>query len=161
MSKKREVQVIDNKQKNGMRVQKGDRIVEMSPEVSVQMVNDLITLGTQLVSETGRVTVEYFETQANMYYGKLNAFISNQTLKSEERRMILQQMEKLTDKYVELINTTDDIEKREQLKSTYEFFSDKQSKLYMEALITDSKTRIPKKPKLLSGLRNLFLRNNK
>ena len=151
MSKKREVQVIDNKQKNGMRVQKGDRIVEMSPEVSVQMVNDLITLGTQLVSETGRVTVEYFETQANMYYGKLNAFISNQTLKSEERRMILQQMEKLTDKYVELINTTDDIEKREQLKSTYEFFSDKQSKLYMEALITDSKTRIPKKPKLVSA----------
>lgn len=158
MSKDNEIQVIDNNR--GMRVTKGGT-VEFSPELSQQICAEMISLGTQLISETGRVTVEYFKTQATMYYLELNTYIENQTLKSEERKSILQSIEKLTDKYVDLINETEDFEKREQLKSAYEFFADKQSKLYMDALVTDASTRMPKKTSLLDGLKGLFSRDKK
>lgn len=156
MEKDNKIQVID-KSSHGMRVSKGDRTVEFSPELSQQICTGMISLGTQLISETGRVTVEYFKTQASMYYAELNAYIYNQTVKSEERKSILQSIEKLTDTYVDLINETEDLEKREQLKSAYEFFADKQSKLYMGALVTDASTQMPKKTNLLSGLRGLFV----
>ena len=147
MSKDNEIQVLDKNR--GMRVTKGDRTVEFSPELSQQICTEMISLGTQLISETGCVTVEYFKTQATMYYAELNAYIGNQTLKSEERKSILKSIEKLTDKYAGLINETEDLEKREQLKSTYEFLVDKQSKLYMGALVTDASTKMPKKANLL------------
>ncbi len=160
MGKDNEIQVIDNYNR-GIRVSSGDRIVEFSTELSQQICTEMISLGTQLISEKGRVTVEYFKTQASMYYAELNAYIGNQTLKSEERKSILKYIEKLTDKYVDLINETEDLEKREQLKSAYEFFADKQSKLYMGSLVTDASTQIPKKTSLLSELKGLFVRNKK
>lgn len=159
MGRDNEIHVIDNNRR--LRVSKGDRTVEFSPELSQQICTEMISLGTQLISETGRVTVEYFKTQASMYYAELNAYIGNQTLKSEERKSILKSIEKLTDIYVDLINETEDFEKREQLKSAYEFFADKQSKLYMGALVTDASTHIPKKTNLLSGLKGLFVRDKK
>ncbi len=160
MGKDNEVQVIDNYNR-GMSVSKGDRIIEFSPELSQQICTEMISLGTQLISETGRVTIEYFNTQANMYYAELNAYIGNQTLKSEERKSVLKYIEKLTDKYVDLINEAEDLEKREQLKSAYEFFADKQSKLYIDSLVSDASTQIPKKTSLLSELKGLFVRNKK
>lgn len=159
MSKENEIQVLDKNR--GMRVTKGDRTVEFSPELSQQICTEMISLGTQLISETGRVTVEYFKTQATMYYAELNAYIGNQTLKSEERKSILKSIEKLTDKYVDLINETEDLEKKEQLKSTYEFFVDKQAKLYMGALVVDDSTKMPKKTNLIDGLKGLFSHDSK
>ena len=159
MSKENEIQVLDKNR--GMKVTKGDRTVEFSPELSQQICTEMISLGTQLISETGRVTVEYFKTQATMYYAELNAYIGNQTLKSEERKSILKSIEKLTDKYVDLINETEDLEKREQLKSAYEFFADKQAKLYMGALVVDDSTKMPKKTNLVDGLKGLFSHGRK
>lgn len=69
MGKDNEIQVIDNYNR-GMSVSKGDRIIEFSPELSQQICTEMISLGTQLISETGRVTIEYFNTQANMYYAE-------------------------------------------------------------------------------------------
>jgi len=158
MNKTNEIQEVDSK-KAGMTVRKGDKSIEFSPEVSQQICTEMINLGKQLISETGRVTIEYFRTQANMYYGQLNAYVSNQTLKSNERREILKSIEKLTDKYSSLINETDDIEKKEQLKDTYNFFFDKQAKLYTNALDLDARTEAPNKSDLLSGIKRLFLRN--
>ena len=129
MSGNNEIEVIDKKSA-AMTVRKGDKSIEFSPELSQQICTEMISLGTQLISETGRVTVEYFKTQANMYYGQLNAYIENQTLKSNERMEMLRMIERLTDKYSSLINETDDVAKQEQLKSTYNFFVDKQTKLY-------------------------------
>lgn len=60
-----------------------------------------------MISGIGHVTVEYFKTQAAMYYAELNAYIENQTLKSEERKSILKHIEKLTDEYKGLICQTD------------------------------------------------------
>lgn len=159
MSKNNEIQVIDKNR--GLRITKGDKTVEFTPELTQMICTEMISLGTQLISETGRVTVGYFKTQATMYYAELNTYIENQTLKSGERKIILQSIEKLTDKYVDLINETDDLEKREQLKSAYDFFADKQSKLYMDALATDALTKMPKKTNLLDGLKGLFFRNDR
>jgi hypothetical protein len=156
MNKGNEIQVVDNS-KNGMKVSKGDRIVEFSPDLSQQICTDLISLGTQLIAETGRVTIEYFKTQANMYYAQLDAYISNQALKSEERKIILQSIGKLTDEYKELMNQTNDPEKLNQLKATYDFFTDKHSQLYQNALEIDAKTKIPKRPNLLRSLKDLFV----
>lgn len=158
MSNMNEIEVVDSK-RNAMTVRKGDKIIEFSPEISKQICTEMISLGMQLISETGRVTVEYFNTQANMYYAQLNAYISNQTLKSNERKDILKMIEKLTDEYSTLINATDDVEKQEQLKATYNFFVEKQTKLYTDALKTDVGTEMPHKPNLLSGIKRLFSRN--
>ena len=159
MGKDNTIQVIDRNK--GMRLTKGGRTVEFSPELSQQICTEMISLGTQLICETGRVTVEYFKTQSAMYYAELNAYFGNQKLKSEERKSILKAIEKLTDKYVDLINETEDLEKREQLKMAYEFFADKQSKLYMGALVTDASTQMPKKTNILDGLKGLFSRDRK
>jgi hypothetical protein len=152
MNKGNAIQVVDNS-KNGMKVSKGDRIVEFSPDLSQQICTDLISLGTQLIAETGRVTIEYFKTQANMYYAQLQAYISNQTLKSEERKMILQLLEKMINKYLELMNQTNDSEKINQLNSTCKLFTE----LYQNALEIDAKTKIPKRPNLLRSLKDLFV----
>lgn len=155
MNKDNEIQVIDNNQ--GMRVTKGNGSIELSQ----QICSDIVSLGTQLISGTGRITVEYFKTQAAMYCAELNAYIENQALKSEERKSILRQIEKLTDKYTDLINQTDDAEKREQLMSIYELLMNKHSKLYIGALSVDVSTQMPKKTNLLGGLKGLFSRDRK
>lgn len=158
MRKMNEVDVIEP-QKAAMTIRKGDKTIEFSPEVSQQICAGMISLGTQLISDTGKTAVEYFKTQANMYYGELNAYISNQTLKSNERKEILKLIEKLTEKYSSLINETSDADKQEQLKEAYNFFIEKHTKLYTEALTIDTETTIPKRPDLLSGIRRLFSKN--
>lgn len=150
-----EIEIIDSRE-SAVRFSKGDKVIELSPEVSQQICNEMINLGTQLIAETGKVTVEYFRTQADMYYSEINAYISDKTLKSNERKEFLKNIEYLTDKYVDLINQTDDSEKREQLKSAYEFFVDKQSKMYMEALAVDLNAKSPQKIDLIGGFKNLF-----
>ena len=154
MRKMNEVDVIEP-QKAAMTIRKGDKTIEFSPEVSQQICAGMISLGTQLISDTGKTAVEYFKTQANMYY----AYISNQTLKSNERKEILKLIEKLTEKYSSLINETSDADKQEQLKEAYNFFIEKHTKLYTEALTIDTETTIPKRPDLLSGIRRLFSKN--
>ena len=59
-----------------------------------------------------------------MYYGELNTYIKNQTLKSDERKIILGQFEKLSNDYSELIKQTDDKEKKEELFDMYKRLSD-------------------------------------
>lgn len=157
MSKNNEIKVIDKKS-SAMTVKRGDKSIEFSPELSQQICKEMISLGNQLISETGRVTVEYFKTQANMYYGQLNAYIENQTLKSNERMRMLKMIENLTDKYSSLINETDDVEKQKQLKAAYSFLVDKQTSLYTSALKAGGNSKSPKKPDLLSGIKRLFSR---
>lgn len=161
MKRENEIEVIERGSRTGhdMKVTKGDKTVEFSPELSQQLCNELISLGEQFIMTTGKVTVEYFNTQANMYYAKLNAFISNQTLKSDERRMIFQHIEKLTDKYVEWMKETDDPKKIELLKSQYTHVIDKHSEIYMNALDRDIGTKIPSKPDLFKGLKKIFQKN--
>ena len=125
----------------------------------MQICTQMTTLGTQLISEIGGITVGYFKTQAAMYYGELNTYIQNQTLKSDERKIILGQFEKLSNDYSELIKQTDDKEKKEELFDMYKRLSDIQSTLYLEALKSDNEGNVrPGRPDLLSGLKNLFSR---
>ena len=56
MGKDNTIQVIDRNK--GMRLTKGGRTVEFSSELSQQICTEMISLGTQLMCETGRVTVE-------------------------------------------------------------------------------------------------------
>ena len=157
MSENNEIEVIDKKSV-AMTVRKKDRSIEFSPELSQQVCTEMINLANQLISETGRVTVEYFKTQADMYYGQLNAYIGEQTLKSNERMEILREIEVLTDTYSSLINETDDVAKQEQLKSTYNFFVNTQTKLYTTALESGANSKVLEKPDLLSGIKKLFSR---
>lgn len=157
MRKNNEIEIVDEKN-TAMTLRKGDRSIEFSPEISQQICTEMISLGTQLISETGRVTVEYFKTQVNMYYGQLNAYINNQTLKSDERMKIIGIIEKLTDQYSSLINETEDVVKQEQLKNTYNLFVEKQTMLYTKALETGGNQKVPPKPNLLSGIKRLFSR---
>lgn len=157
--KKNKYEIVEEPNKNGMTISKFDKSIEMSPEVSMQICTQIADLGTQLISEAGGITVGYFETQAEMYYGQLNTYIKNQTLKSDERKILLAQFEKLSNDYSEKIMQTDDKEKKEELFNMYKRLSDVQSSLYLEALKTENEGKgIPGKPDLLSGLRNLFSR---
>lgn len=158
MRKMNEVDVIEPK-KTAMTIRKGDKTIEFSPEVSQQICAGMISLGTQLISDTGKTAVDYFKTQANMYYGELNAYVSNQTLKSNERKEILKLIEKVTETYISLINETSEVDKQEQLKEAYNFFIEKQTKLYTEALTVDARTITPQRPDLLSGIKRLFSKN--
>jgi hypothetical protein len=157
MGTENEVQVLDGKQDYSIRLQRGDNSIDFSPELSQQMCSEIINLGTQLISEAGRVTAEYFNSQVNMYYGQLSAYVEKQRLKSDERKIILSQLESITDKYLEVINETEDTDKREQYMSEYERMANVQSKIYLDALRVDSDSNeVPKIPNLLGGLRKLF-----
>jgi hypothetical protein len=156
MKQENEIQVVGREHTKGMRIQRKDTSIEFSPEFSQHICSELINLGAKFISETGRVSVELFKTQADMYYGQLNAYISGQTLKSDERKIVLKQLEKLIDKYLDLMNKTDDLEKMKLIKSTYESVINAHSKLYLDALDKDASTQIPETPNLLKRFRNLF-----
>lgn len=156
MRKNNEIQVID-KNNHGMRMRKGDKTVEVSSEICQEMA----TLGTQLISGVGGITVEYFKVQAEIYYAELNTYITERRINSEERRILLQQIEKMLDKYSDLINETDDLEKIEQFKSTYKFFVDTHSKIYMNSLNADLIKTVPKRENPLSGLISMFRHDKK
>lgn len=158
MRKINECEVVESK-KIGMTLRNGDKSIEFAPEISQQICTEMINLGRQFISEKGRITIEYFKVQANMYYEELNAYIKNQTLKSDERKEMLRMIEKITDQYSSLINETDNVEKQEQLKITYDFFVDKQMQMYMNSLKNDESKERPSKPDLLTGIKRLFSRN--
>lgn len=152
-------EIIDAPKKNGMKVSRGDRSIEMSPEVSMQICKQMTDLGTKLISEVGGITVGYFKTQADMYYGELNTYIKNQTIKSDERKIILAQFEKLANEYSDLIKQTENKEKREELFDVYKRLSDTQSEFYLNALRNDNGgNERPEKPNLLKGIKSLFSR---
>ena len=161
MKRKNEMVVAKPEKSYGMRVSRGDTSIEMSPEMTGQIYAEMINLGTELVKETGRVTVEYFKQQSEIYYGQLNAYVSTQSLRSEERRELLRQLDKLTDHYVDLISQEEDFVKKEELQKVYANMASVHSKLYIDALNADNQTQMPEKPNLLSGLRGLFARNKK
>lgn len=152
-----EYDIIKGSEKSEISVFKGEGGIEMPQELSVQICTAMVSLGSQLISETGKITIEYFKTQAEMYYGQLNAIIKNQIIKSNERQKILLEFSKLTDRYIELIERTNKKEEREELKNTYKMFSEIQTKLYMDALKADSGgTEILNRPNLLAGLKKIF-----
>lgn len=155
MSTKNEVEVVECSE-SAMTVSKGTDSITFSPDIVLKICEGMIGLGVQLVAETGKVTVEYFQTQANMYYQELDTYIKEQTLYSDERKKVLDVMEKLTDKYSSLISETEDEKKRAQLIEAYDHLYDRQAKLYIEALDKVEKKTIPYKPDLLGGIKKLF-----
>ena len=48
---KNQIEVIDNKRK-GMRISRGETVIDFSPEATEKLCSDLIALGTEFVSET-------------------------------------------------------------------------------------------------------------
>ena len=158
MEKRNEVKVNDSK-KGTMTIRRGDKSIELSPEITQQICTEMVTLGTQLVSETGKITIEYFKVQADMYYAQLNTYIKNEVVKSDERKMILLKIEDLIDDYINLINSTDDVDKREVLKETYQNAMNMQANLYIQALKVDSETGMPNRPNLLSIIIRKFSRS--
>lgn len=158
---KKEYEVMETPKNHGMKITKGDRTVEMSPEMTREVCNQMAALGTQLISEVGGVTIEYFKTQADMYYGELKAFVQNQTLKSDERKQILSEFQQLTRDYSEKIKQTDDSEKRDILIDTYKKLSEVLANLYLGALERDGGIiERPRKPDLLAGIKRFFSRNS-
>ena len=78
-------------------------------------------------------------------------------MKSDVRKIILGQFEKLSNDYSELIKQTDDKEKKEELFDMYKRLSDIQSTLYLAALKSDNEGNgRPGRPDVLSGLKNFF-----
>ena len=158
---KNEYEVMETPKNHGMKITKGDRTVEMSPEMTREVCTQMAALGTQLISVVGGVTIEYFKTQADMYYGELKAFVQNQTLKSDERKQILSEFQQLTRDYSEMIKQTDDSEKRDILIDTYKKLSEVPANLYLGALERDGGSiERPRKPDLLAGIKRLFSRNS-
>ena len=135
----------------------GKNGMSLSPETSQQICSEMIALGAQLISETGRITVAYFRAQTEMYYGELKAYIENQTLKSNERMIILSAFERTPDEYSKLIAAAADKEKREELINAYKAISEIQSKFYQAALTADSEGMgRPERPNLIRGIKKLF-----
>ncbi|MFR6592095.1 hypothetical protein [Catenibacterium sp.] len=155
MNDKNEVEVIDKKQ-YGMKVRKGDSEVEVSPEMAGEILDKVMNLGAAYIAGIENVTHQMFMKTSEMYYEQLDAYLKNQTIKSNERKMMLQKLNELTDKYSDLINETDDVEKKELLMKTYKFFAEEQEKLYITALDKDVTTSVPKPPKLFGGLKKLL-----
>lgn len=151
MDTKSQVEVIDTTLNE---INKGR--LELSPQFAQQLSVGMIDLGTQLVAEVGHITVEYFKSQIDMYNGELNAYQHNQEIKSEERKILLHEIEKIIDSYSDLMSKTDDKEKIEQLKTASGFLVDKVSEIYMRALECDSKTKLPERIDILSGIKKLF-----
>ena len=56
-----EYEIVEKTNKKGMTISKGDKSIEMSPEVSMQICTQMATLGTQLISEVGGITEGYFK----------------------------------------------------------------------------------------------------
>jgi hypothetical protein len=73
---------------SGLQIRRGSTIFEFDLKALEDICNQMTTLGTEFISESSKVTVEYFRNQSNMYYAQLNAYISNQTMKSDERKQI-------------------------------------------------------------------------
>ena len=146
--KSNEDNAIEVLNKNGMRLSKGDSHIELSPELSAQVCTKMISLGEQLISETRRITVEYFRTQTEMYFGELKAYIETQQLYSSERREILSMLEDVTRDYSRLIAEAPDKRTRKELIKYYKILSKDKSKLYLEALKADKR---PQRPSLFRG----------
>lgn len=154
---KNQIEVIDNKRK-GMRISRGETVIDFSPEATEKLCSDLIALGTEFVSETSKMTIEYFQTQSNMYYAQLNAYISNQTTQSQERYQILQVLQTMANEFQKLILEAEDKEKINILEKQYELNIEALKKLYSENLGKSSEQEIPKKPSLFKGLKELFFK---
>jgi len=156
MDKKYEMQVMNSKAESGMRIKKGDKSLEFSPEISQQICGELTSLAVQLISGAERITVDYFKNQSNLYLSELSAYMSAQTYQSEERKKMLEDANQAVLSLTETIKETDDVDKIEAIKSVCEMILEKRNQAYLKALdknITDSR---PKRPNLLEGLSNLF-----
>lgn len=150
------VEIVDSK-RAGMKVEKGTSSIEFSSESIEQICTGVIELGIQLVAEVGKVTVEYFRTQVDMYYAELNAYIDIEHLSSKERMEMLRQLEKVTDCYSKKITDAYEKEKNEQAKEltkTYMIFAGVYKELY-EKNIGHEEPR-PTRPHLFQGLKKLF-----
>ena len=150
-----EIEVISNKEP-GLKVKSGNAKIEVSSESLSQICMNFINLGTRYISAAENMTVQYFTSQANMYYGQLNAYIKNQAQKSDERKMILQTLKDLTEHYSDLLSeVAENKKKRNALLDVYENLYSKSANLYKEVLDKSMKEEIPKAPKMLKGLKGI------
>ena len=154
MSNDKSIQVYDSKK--GLSYSTGSRNIELSQEATARICGELVTLATSFIAETGKITVETFRTQANIYYAQLNAYVNNQTLKSEERQIILNKLDKITDKFMNLIEQANTKEEKKELMNVYKEISSVHTKLYTDALEIDSNSPIPKAPNFFGLLKNAF-----
>jgi hypothetical protein len=144
---------------SGFQIQYGDIVVGVDSKTLEDICNRMVELGMELISEPGKVTVEYFRNQSIMYYAQLNAYISNQTLKSNERKNTLNLIMELANNYGDLINRTDAKDKIEALKFCYEKAMDSYTESYRQLLGSDVESQIPEPRSLLRELQKIFFKN--
>lgn len=159
MKEKDEIEVVEHCSDFGIKITANDKSIDFSPEMSQQICTAMVGLGAQLVAKTGAITVEYFKTQANMYQAELDTYFKNQTLNSDERKMILKQLNETTEEYSKYLKETDDPKKREALKENYLLFYNTSSEMYLKMFDRHSEERMPGRIDLLHGLRKLLKRN--
>ena len=63
-----EYEIVEKTNKKGMTISKGDKSIEMSPEVSMQICTQMATLGTQLISEVGHNCRLFQNTSNNVLW---------------------------------------------------------------------------------------------
>lgn len=153
--KKNQIEVI-SKKNAGMRISRGETTIDFSPEATERLCSEIISLGQEFIVETSKMTVEYFQTQANMYYAQLNTYISEQAKYSEERNKVLDQLQELAYHLLELIRQTEDENKIQALKETYGIATKPLIEAYTTNLENSVKKEIPKRRSLLKGLKQLF-----
>ena len=152
--KNNDCEPIDISSSVGIRVSRDGKTLECSPEMAQRICNNVVDIAVQFISTAGTVTIEYIKEQGNMYYAQLDTFITEKALNSDERKLILTSINKLIDKIIELADQSNDSEKIVHLESMIKMYSN----LYEKALSEDAKIEMPKKPKLLKGVRKLFLK---
>ena len=118
--KKNQIEVI-SKKNAGMRISRGETTIDFSPEATERLCSEIISLGQEFIVETSKMTVEYFQTQANMYYAQLNTYISEQAKYSEERNKVLDQLQELAYHLLELIRQTEDENKIFEFKTEMQY----------------------------------------
>lgn len=153
--KKNQIEVISNKN-TGMRISRGETTIDFSPEATERICSEIISLGQEFIAETSKMTVEYFQTQANMYYAQLNAYISVQAEYSKERNKILDQLQDLSYDCLKLIMQTEDKNKIDAIKKVHEDKIKGMIDYYTINLEKSIQKEIPKRRSLLKDLKQLF-----
>ena len=150
-----EIEVIEP-QRTAMRIEKGDKIIEFSPELSQQICTEIIDLGSRLISGAERMTIEYFKSQVDSYSKQLDAYIESKKITSEERKGMLEKIEKAIDNYMCMINQVNNLENGKEYREVLELTIDTWSNLYIKALKVNAKEKMPEKTNWFVGLKNLF-----
>lgn len=156
MSKNGEIEVITGTE-NKMRISRGNTSIEGSSEAVEQVLVSILSTAKELISSSCSMSIEYFRSENELYSKQLSTYLSTKQTKSSERKEILKQFGDVIHTYMNLIQSEQDMEKKEALLKQYDHLFSLHSKYYLEVLGKDD-DEIPKRPHLLEGLINIFKR---